>query len=53
MHNQFIAILREMVSLLGNAYDGFGDDDALRYDCKSELVAKINEKALIETYSAI
>ena len=31
-----------MVSLLGNASDGFGDDDVFWHDCKYEIATNVN-----------
>ena len=53
MHSQLTISFQAMTSLLGDAYDGFGNGGVVWYELMSELVAKINGYVLIDTGGVI
>ena len=53
IHRQLITILRAMTSLLGDVYNGFGNDGKVCYDFMSKLVARISRYVLIDTGGVI
>ena len=53
IHRQLITIMRAMTSLLGDVYNGFGNDGKVCYDFMSKLVARISRYVLIDTGGVI
>ena len=53
MYSQLITILRAMVPILGDVYDGFGYCGEVLYAFMYELVANINRYVLIDTGNVI